>query len=164
MRLIDPDNLTPKYIIDSCQYARHSRGDSAGDVEIQTSQRIPKPGEEEATLITITPLRPLIPPNPCRCPSPPPRSNMPANGPTPSLRRGTYLGRGLQGATYARFERMHTCELSAEIQAIAIKNMGIQFLATFATISATRATEAGRDARGSWRQVRDPARCPRGER
>lgn len=40
---------------------------------------------------------------------------------------GTYHGAGLLGATYARFERMLTCELSPILQDIAVQNMGSQF-------------------------------------
>lgn len=40
---------------------------------------------------------------------------------------GTHKGLGLLGATYARFERMFTCEISSAFQEEAIKNMGFQF-------------------------------------
>lgn len=55
-RLIDPDNLCPKYFIDCLRYAGLIRDDSPGEVEIQTAQRLPAPGEEEHTLIDIVPL------------------------------------------------------------------------------------------------------------
>lgn len=40
---------------------------------------------------------------------------------------GTHIGLGLLGATYARFENMFTCEIDPDFQAVAHKNMGIQF-------------------------------------
>lgn len=55
-RLIDPDNLVPKYFVDCCKYAGLVRGDSASEVEILTTQRLPAQGEEEHTLIDISPI------------------------------------------------------------------------------------------------------------
>lgn len=40
---------------------------------------------------------------------------------------GTHHGLGLLAATYARFERMHTCEIDPETIAAAKANMGVQF-------------------------------------
>lgn len=43
------------------------------------------------------------------------------------LECGTYLGGGLLGATYARFERLYTCDISSDFLDQAKRNMGTQF-------------------------------------
>lgn len=40
---------------------------------------------------------------------------------------GSYVGGGLLGATYARFERLYTCDVSEDFLARAKANMGTQF-------------------------------------
>lgn len=56
-RLIDPDNLCPKYMVDGLRYANIISGDSAAEVEIVTTQTRVSSKEEERTEITITPIR-----------------------------------------------------------------------------------------------------------
>jgi hypothetical protein len=56
-RLIDPDNLCPKYIIDACRYSGLIRDDTESAVEISTSQRRCEKGEAEHTELTITPIQ-----------------------------------------------------------------------------------------------------------
>jgi hypothetical protein len=55
-RLIDPDNLCPKYFIDCLRYAKLLRDDTAAEIELTTSQRKPEKGEAEQTLIFIDKL------------------------------------------------------------------------------------------------------------
>lgn len=55
-RLIDPDNLVPKYFVDCCRYAGLIAGDSADQVEVTTTQRKPVKGEEEHTIIDLIPI------------------------------------------------------------------------------------------------------------
>lgn len=52
-RLLDPDNLCPKYHIDCLRYAGVLPDDTAETVRIETVQRKPKKGEEEGTLIHV---------------------------------------------------------------------------------------------------------------
>ena len=56
-RLIDPDNLCPKYLVDGLRYANIISGDSAAEVEIVTTQTRVSSKAEERTAITITPIR-----------------------------------------------------------------------------------------------------------
>ena len=54
-RLIDPDNLTPKYFIDCCRYCGWIADDSASHVRVETSQeKVCK--EDEETIIEIIQL------------------------------------------------------------------------------------------------------------
>ena len=55
-RLLDEDNLCEKYHVDCCRYAGLLPGDSPAQVSIETTQRKATKGEEEHTVITITPL------------------------------------------------------------------------------------------------------------
>ena len=57
-RLIDPDNLCPKYFVDCCRYAGLILGDAASEVEIVTTQRRVSAEEEEHTEIVIEPIVP----------------------------------------------------------------------------------------------------------
>lgn len=52
-RLLDPDNLCPKYHIDCLRYAGVLPDDTAEAVRIETVQRKPRKGEEEGTLIHV---------------------------------------------------------------------------------------------------------------
>lgn len=56
-RLIDPDNLCPKYFIDCLRYAEMLRDDRAQDIILEVSQQKVATKEEEHTLIEIEPLR-----------------------------------------------------------------------------------------------------------
>lgn len=54
-RLIDPDNLTPKYFIDCCRYCGWIEDDTASHVSVETRQeKVSK--EEEATIVEIIQL------------------------------------------------------------------------------------------------------------
>lgn len=53
-RLIDPDNLCPKYLIDCLRYAEVIPDDSARYVEVQTTQTRVQTKAEEGTQVTIT--------------------------------------------------------------------------------------------------------------
>lgn len=55
-RLLDEDNLCPKYFVDGLRYAGIIRGDAPGQVSIRTTQEKVKTKEEERTEITITPI------------------------------------------------------------------------------------------------------------
>lgn len=55
-RLIDPDNLCPKYFIDALRYAGAIPDDSAKFIEIQTTQRKVNASDEERTEITVDSL------------------------------------------------------------------------------------------------------------
>lgn len=52
-RLIDPDNLCPKYFIDLCRYQGLISDDTAADIELTVSQTKVAKGEQERTVITI---------------------------------------------------------------------------------------------------------------
>lgn len=52
-RLLDEDNLCPKYVIDCCRYAGLIPDDAPEKVRIQVGQRKPEKGEEEHTMIEI---------------------------------------------------------------------------------------------------------------
>ena len=58
-RLIDPDNLTPKFFCDCLRYGGFIKDDTAEDVEIQTSQIKVHFKWDERTEITIEKLPPL---------------------------------------------------------------------------------------------------------
>lgn len=55
-RLIDPDNLCPKYFLDSCRYAGLIRDDTPDAIHLQIEQARVSAKEEERTEILITPL------------------------------------------------------------------------------------------------------------
>lgn len=52
-RLIDPDNLAPKFFIDCCRYSGLIPNDTAQDISLEVSQ---EKSEDERTEITITKL------------------------------------------------------------------------------------------------------------
>ncbi len=56
VRLIDPDNATPKYFIDCCRYAGLIPDDRSQDIELSVTQTKVKTKEEECTVITIEKL------------------------------------------------------------------------------------------------------------
>lgn len=53
-RLIDPDNLCPKYFVDCCRYGGFIKNDTAKEIEFSVSQTKVKTKAEECTEITIT--------------------------------------------------------------------------------------------------------------
>ncbi len=53
-RLLDPDNLTPKYLLDGLRYAGLIYDDRAQDITVQTEQEKVKFKAEEETVIEIT--------------------------------------------------------------------------------------------------------------
>ena len=53
-RLLDPDNLSPKWIIDCLRYASIIRGDEPDKITLQVEQRKCGKGEAETTQIFIT--------------------------------------------------------------------------------------------------------------
>ena len=53
-RLLDPDNLSPKWIIDCLRYSKIIRGDEPDKITLQVEQRKCAKGEAEATQIWIT--------------------------------------------------------------------------------------------------------------
>lgn len=53
-RLIDPDNLVPKYFVDACRYAGLIKDDTAEEIEFSVRQEKVATKEEERTEITIT--------------------------------------------------------------------------------------------------------------
>jgi hypothetical protein len=52
-RLCDPDNLSPKWILDSLRYAKIIPGDEPDKIELQVSQRKCRPSEGEHTRVEI---------------------------------------------------------------------------------------------------------------
>ena len=52
-RLCDPDNLSPKGLIDCLRYCGAIPGDEPDKITLETSQRKAEKGEEERTEITI---------------------------------------------------------------------------------------------------------------
>ena len=52
-RLLDPDNLSPKWTIDALRYCRIIRGDEPDKITLEVSQRKAAKGEEEHTLIEV---------------------------------------------------------------------------------------------------------------
>lgn len=52
-RLLDPDNLSPKYHIDALRYAQVISGDSPDKITLKVEQRKAKKGEAEFTEIQI---------------------------------------------------------------------------------------------------------------
>jgi hypothetical protein len=52
-RLIDPDNLVPKFYIDACRRIGLVKGDEHDKITLETTQRKAAKGEEEHTQITI---------------------------------------------------------------------------------------------------------------
>ena len=57
-RLLDPDNLTPKWFLDSCRYSRIISDDRPEDISLQIGQEKVKTKAEERTEILIQPDRP----------------------------------------------------------------------------------------------------------
>lgn len=55
-RLLDEDNLCPKYVVDLCRYAGIIPCDSPEKVSIETRQRRCKKGEQEKIEITVDKL------------------------------------------------------------------------------------------------------------
>lgn len=55
-RLLDPDNLCPKYFIDGLRYAGLIRGDSQADIILQVSQEKVAKRKDEYTSIEIEPV------------------------------------------------------------------------------------------------------------
>lgn len=53
-RLLDPDNLVPKWTIDALRYCGIIRGDEPDKITLETSQRKAAKGEEEHTEVTLT--------------------------------------------------------------------------------------------------------------
>lgn len=53
-RLIDPDNVSAKWLIDCCRYAGIIRGDEHDKITLQIEQRKCAKGEAEATQIFLT--------------------------------------------------------------------------------------------------------------
>ena len=53
-RLIDPDNVSVKWLLDCCRRIGLVAGDEHDKVTIETAQRKAEKGEEEHTLIEIT--------------------------------------------------------------------------------------------------------------
>jgi hypothetical protein len=53
-RLLDPDNLSVKWLIDCLRYARIIQGDEPDKITLQVEQRKCAKGEAEATQIFIT--------------------------------------------------------------------------------------------------------------
>lgn len=56
VRFCDPDNLTPKWFIDSLRYAGAIPDDRPQDIELHVSQEKVKSKTDERTEITITPI------------------------------------------------------------------------------------------------------------
>jgi|SRR6185369_610383 len=52
-RLIDPDNLCPKYFVDCCRYAQIIPNDRAQDIALEVSQVKVLEREQEGTVIKI---------------------------------------------------------------------------------------------------------------
>lgn len=55
-RLVDPDNLCPKYFIDCLRYAELIPDDSARFVEVRLLQLKVARKEQEGTQVTVTPI------------------------------------------------------------------------------------------------------------
>lgn len=52
-RLLDPDNLSEKYLLDCLRYAGAIRGDEPEKITLETTQRKAAKGEAEHTMIEI---------------------------------------------------------------------------------------------------------------
>lgn len=52
-RLLDPDNLAEKWLLDCLRYCRAVRGDEPDKITLQTTQRKCEKGEEEHTEIEL---------------------------------------------------------------------------------------------------------------
>lgn len=52
-RLLDPDNLFPKWQIDALRYCRIIRGDEPDKITLETTQRKAAKGQEEHTIIEV---------------------------------------------------------------------------------------------------------------
>jgi len=52
-RLLDPDNICEKYLLDCLRYTRLISGDEPEKVSIQTTQRKCQQGESEKTIVEI---------------------------------------------------------------------------------------------------------------
>jgi len=53
-RLLDPDNLSEKWLLDCLRYCRIIEGDEPEKISIETTQRKALKGETERTIIEIT--------------------------------------------------------------------------------------------------------------
>ncbi len=53
-RLLDPDNLSEKWLLDCLRYCRIIRGDEPEKITLETTQRKAAKGEEEHTLVEIS--------------------------------------------------------------------------------------------------------------
>lgn len=56
LRLLDPDNLCPKYFIDGLRYAGLIPDDRSEDIELAVTQEKVARAEDERTVVTITEL------------------------------------------------------------------------------------------------------------
>lgn len=55
-RLLDPDNLCPKYFVDACRYAGFIRDDTAAEIEFTVGQvKVKAKGDEKTTIEIVTP-------------------------------------------------------------------------------------------------------------
>ena len=52
-RLLDPDKLSVKWLLDACRYARIIRGDEPEKITLEVTQRKCAKGEREHTIIEI---------------------------------------------------------------------------------------------------------------
>ena len=52
-RLLDPDNLSEKWLLDCLRYCGAIRGDEPDKITLETTQRKARKGEEEHTLVEI---------------------------------------------------------------------------------------------------------------
>src|SRR5689334_16104470 len=55
-RLLDPDNVCPKYFIDGLRYSGLLHDDRTQDIDLKVSQQKVKTRKEERTEITIEPI------------------------------------------------------------------------------------------------------------
>ena len=52
-RLLDPDNISPKWAIDCLRYCRAIRGDEPDKITLETTQRKAAKGEAERTIVEV---------------------------------------------------------------------------------------------------------------
>lgn len=53
-RLCDPDNLSPKWLLDCLRFSKIIPGDEPEKITLEVTQRKTRKGEQEHTIITIT--------------------------------------------------------------------------------------------------------------
>lgn len=70
-RLLDPDNLIPKYFLDCFRYAGVLRDDRADEIELISTQSKVRKKEDERTEIEVSPI--TYPSTSSTAPTPPPR-------------------------------------------------------------------------------------------